>query len=134
MDAAEGDQRRLISSGSPFEAEIGYSRAVVCDGWVFVAGTTGYDYTTMVMPGDVVVQCRNALATIGRALREAGGSLDDVVRVRYILPDASDWPICWPVVNEAFREVRPAATMIVAGLQSPDMRIEIEVTARLTRA
>ena len=123
--------RKRISTGSPFEERIGYSRAVVADGWVFVAGTTGYDYSTMSMPEDVVDQCKNALHTIENALKEAGASLDDVVRVRYILPDAKDWPVCWPVTSEAFAEARPAATMIVAGLQEPEMKIEIEVTARL---
>ncbi len=123
--------RRLISTGSPFEQSIGYSRAVVCDGWVFVAGTTGYDYTTMVMPDGVADQCRNALGTIRAALAEAGASLQDVVRVRYILTDASDWPSCWPVTSAMFGVSRPAATMIVAGLQEPEMKIEIEVTARL---
>ena len=123
--------RRLISTGSPFEARIGYSRAVVSGGWVFVAGTTGYDYATMTMPDDVATQCRNALATIAGALAEAGASLSDVVRVRYILPDRTDWPACWPVTSEAFGTVRPAATMIVAGLQEPEMKIEIEATARL---
>ncbi len=125
--------RRLISTGSPFEAAIGYSRAVVCDGWVFVAGTTGYDYASMTMPPAVADQCRNALATIAAALAEAGASLDDVVRVRYILPDAADWPDCWPITAAAFARARPAATMIVAGLQEPAMRIEIEATARLPR-
>ena len=123
--------RTLISTGSPFESQIGYSRAVVTDGWVFVAGTTGYDYATMTMPSDVTDQCRNALGTISRALAEAGASLDDVVRVRYILPDKADWPACWPITSAAFAKARPAATMIVAGLQEPEMKIEIEVTARL---
>lgn len=123
--------RTLISTGSPFETQIGYSRAVVTDGWVFVAGTTGYDYATMTMPSDVTDQCRNALGTISRALAEAGASLDDVVRVRYILPDKADWPACWPITSAAFAKARPAATMIVAGLQEPEMKIEIEVTARL---
>ncbi|RVT86745.1 RidA family protein [Rhodobacteraceae bacterium CCMM004] len=123
--------RRRISTGSPFEARIGYVRAVVCDGWVFVAGTTGYDYATMEMPARVEDQCRNALATIGAALAEAGAAMADVVRVRYILPDAADWPACWPVTSEVFTAAPPAATMIVAGLQEPEMRIEIEVTARL---
>ena len=126
-------ERRLISTGSPFERQIGYSRAVVADGWVFVSGTTGYDYATMTMPESVVEQCRNALATISAALTEAGGSLGDVVRVRYILPDAADWRACWPVTSAAFGDSRPAATMIVAGLQEPEMRIEIEATARLPR-
>lgn len=119
-----------ISTGSPFEEQIGYSRAVACDGWVFVAGTTGYDYATMEMPEAVETQCANALATIRRALSGAGASLDDVVRVRYILPDKADWPACWPVTRAAFATARPAATMIVAELQEPEMKIEIEVTAR----
>ena len=125
------DPVRHISTGSPFEAQIGYSRAVVADGLVHVAGTTGYDYATMTMPESVTDQCRNALGTIGRALTEAGTSLDHVVRVRYILPDKADWPACWPITSEAFATARPAATMIVAGLQEPEMKIEIEVTARL---
>lgn len=120
---------RHISTGSPFEQQIGYSRAVVANGWVFVAGTTGYDYTTMQMPADVVTQCRNTIDTIAAALAEAGSSLDHVVRVRYILPDPADWPACWPVVSEAFKNARPAATMLSAQLQNQDMRIEIEVTA-----
>jgi enamine deaminase RidA (YjgF/YER057c/UK114 family) len=120
-----------ISTGSPFEAQIGYSRAVVVDGWVFVAGTTGYDYATMTMPDDVVDQCRNALATIGRALEQAGSGLNHVVRVNYILPDGADWEACWPVTAAAFATARPAATMIRAGLQNPEMLIEIEVTARV---
>lgn len=120
-----------ISTGSPFEARIGYSRAVVIDGWVFVAGTTGYDYATMTMPASVEDQCRNALNTIGTALSEAGASLDDVVRVRYIVPDKDDWPACWPITSEAFARARPAATMISAALQEPEMKIEIEVTARV---
>lgn len=123
--------RKLISSGSPFEARIGYSRAVVEGGWVFVAGTTGFDYATMTMPGDVVDQCRNTMITIEKALKEAGASLDDVTRVRYILPNADDFEPCWPVLSEAFATARPAATMIVAGLMTPEMKIEIEVTARL---
>jgi enamine deaminase RidA (YjgF/YER057c/UK114 family) len=123
--------RHLVSTGSRFEANIGYSRAVVCDGWVFVAGTTGYDYTSMTLPEGITDQCRNAIATIGRALAEAGASLDDVVRVRYILPDRALWAECWPLVSAAFGIARPAATMIVAGLQEDGMKIEIEVTARL---
>lgn len=123
--------RKLISTGSPFETRIGYSRAVVVDGWVFVAGTTGYDYATMQMPDRVEDQCRNALATIAFVLAEAGGSLADIVRVRYILPDADLWPACWPITAEAFAGSRPAATMIVAGLQEPAMKIEIEATARM---
>ena len=126
--------RKHISTGSPFEAQIGYSRAVVCDGWVFVAGTTGYDYATMTMPKSVVNQCRNTLKTIEKALQEAGASLDDVTRVRYILPDPADFEPCWPVLSDAFAAARPAATMMVAGLMNPEMKIEIEVTARVPGA
>ena len=122
--------RKLISTGSPFEAQIGYSRAIVQDGWIFVAGTTGYDYATMSMPSDIGSQCRNTLATISRVLEEAGATLDDVVRVRYIVPDPADWPLCWPITSEAFARARPAATMISAALQTHEMKIEIEVTAR----
>ncbi len=123
-------KRKWISSGSPFEAQIGYSRAVVDGDWIFVAGTTGYDYETMTMPESVVEQTANTLATIARALEEAGASLDDVVRVRYILPDPADFEPCWPVLREAFGKARPAATMLVAGLMTPQMKIEVEVTAR----
>lgn len=124
--------KRHVSTGSPFEDQIGYARAVSVDGWVFVSGTTGYDYATMTMPERVEEQCTNALATIERALTEVGAGLDDVVRVRYILPDPADWPPCWPIVSRAFARARPAATMIQAGLQTPEMKIEIEVTARLS--
>ena len=122
---------RHISTGSPFEAQIGYSRAVVADGFVFVAGTTGYDYKTMSMPEAITDQCRNALATIGKALEDAGSGLDHVVRVTYIVPDASEWPDCWPITSEVFAKARPAAMMFSAGLQNPEMKIEIEVTARI---
>ncbi|MEQ9038295.1 MAG: RidA family protein [Silicimonas sp.] len=122
---------RQISTGSPFESLIGYSRAVVADGWVFVAGTTGYDYATMTMPESIEDQCKNAIQTIDRALKEAGTSLDEVVRVRYIVPDSAEWPACWPITSEAFARARPAATMFSAALQEPTMKIEIEVTARL---
>lgn len=123
---------RHITTGSPFEAQIGYSRAVVADGWVFVAGTTGYDYASMTMPDDVADQCRNALDTIAKALNDAGSGIDHVVRVEYILPDPADWPTCWPIVSEAFATARPAATMFSAGLQNPEMKIEITVTARVS--
>ncbi|SLN60369.1 RidA family protein [Pseudooctadecabacter jejudonensis] len=122
---------RHISTGSPFEAQIGYSRAVVADGWVFVAGTTGYDYATMTLPETVEDQCRNTLATIAAALDEAGSSLDHVVRVTYILPDKMDWPKCWHLTSQAFAVAKPAATMMVADLQEDAMKIEIEVTARV---
>jgi enamine deaminase RidA (YjgF/YER057c/UK114 family) len=122
--------RRLVSSGSSFEAEIGYSRAVVVDDWVFVSGTTGFDYATMTISDDVVAQCRQALRNIAAALAEAGATMGDVVRVRYILPRRADFEPCWPVLKEYLGAVRPAATMIEAGLSDPRMKIEIEVTAR----
>ncbi|RWY40650.1 RidA family protein [Falsigemmobacter intermedius] len=120
---------RRISSGSVFEAQIGYSRAVVQGGLVYVSGTTGYDYASMTLPGDVEAQCANTLATIAKVLEEAGSSLDQVVRVRYILPDRRDFPKCWPQLSAAFARARPAATMIEARLMEDAMKIEIEVTA-----
>jgi enamine deaminase RidA (YjgF/YER057c/UK114 family) len=126
--------RRLISSGSSFEAQIGYSRAVVEGDFVFVSGTTGFDYDTMTLAEGVVAQAEQALVNIGRALAEAGSGFRDVVRVRYILPDAADFPACWPALRAAFGECRPAATMIQAGLIAPDILIEIEVTARIGSA
>jgi enamine deaminase RidA (YjgF/YER057c/UK114 family) len=122
--------RRLISSGSTFEQEIGYSRAVVDGDWVFVSGTTGFDYSTMTIGASLLEQTEQCLKNIEVALRQAGSSLSDVVRVRYILPDASEFPQCWPVLRKHFGAIRPAATMIAAGLADPRMRIEIEVTAR----
>lgn len=122
--------RTLISSGSRFEAEVGYSRAVVDDDWIFVSGTTGFDYATMTISDDVVAQCEQALKNIAAALKEAGGSMADVVRVHYILPNRDDFPLCWPVLKTYLGNVRPAATMIQAGLADPKMLIEIEVTAR----
>ena len=122
--------RRLISSGSSFEADIGYSRAVVDGDWVFVSGTTGFDYATMAISADIREQAAQALRNVGQALGDAGCSFADVVRVRYILPDAADFEPCWPVLRACFGAVRPAATMIAAGLSDPRMRIEIEVTAR----
>ncbi|MDQ7958529.1 MAG: RidA family protein [Rhodocyclaceae bacterium] len=123
--------RRLISSGSTFEQEIGYSRAVVDGDWVFVSGTTGFDYATMTIADGVVAQAEQCLKNIDAALREAGASMADVVRVTYVLPDAAEFPACWPVLRRWFGEVRPAAMMISAGLADPRMRIEIEATARL---
>jgi enamine deaminase RidA (YjgF/YER057c/UK114 family) len=122
--------RRLISSGSPFEAEAGYSRAVVDGEFVFVAGTTGFDYALMTISDDPDEQARQALRNIAAALAEAGASLADVVRVRYYLPDAADWPRVVPVLSEAFGWVRLAATALICGLIDPRMKIEIEVTAR----
>ena len=122
--------RRLISSGSTFEEQVGYSRAVVDGEWVFVAGTTGFDYTTMTISDDVVEQAEQTLRNIAVALDEAGASVEDVVRVRYLLPDVADFEPCWPVLRRWFGDVRPAATMMQVGLSDPRMRIEIEVTAR----
>ena len=126
--------RKLVSSGSRFEAEIGYSRAVVDGDWVFVSGTTGFDYATMTIREDVVAQCEQAMRNIEAALSQAGAAMTDVVRVRYILPDRNDFEPCWPVLQKHLGHVRPAATMIEAGLADPRMKIEIEVTARLRRA
>ena len=121
--------RTLISSGSTFEAQIGYSRAVVAGDWVFVSGTTGFDYGTMTISDDVVVQAEQCLKNITFALQQAGSSLQDVVRVTYVLPQTADFEPCWPVLRKYFGEVRPAAMMISAGLADPRMKIEIEVTA-----
>ncbi|MGZ5141016.1 MAG: RidA family protein [Burkholderiales bacterium] len=120
----------LISSGSTFEQQIGYSRAVVDGDWVFVSGTTGFDYSTMSIADGVLEQTEQCLKNIEAALRQAGSSLNDVVRVLYVLPDATQFRECWPVLRNYFGEIRPAATMISAGLADPRMRIEIEVTAR----
>lgn len=122
--------RKLISSGSTFEAQIGYSRAVVDGEWVFVSGTTGFDYARMEIAEGVVEQAEQCLKNIDAALREAGSSLADVVRVTYVLPDGADFEPCWPVLRKYFGEVRPAAMMICARLLDPRMKIEIEATAR----
>ena len=122
--------RRLISSGSRFEAEAGYSRAVVDGEWIFVAGTTGFDYARMTIAEDVAEQARQAFRNIEAALAEAGASLADVVRVRYYVPNAADWPVIVPVLGGVFGAIRPAATAIFCGLVNPRMKIEIEVTAR----
>ena len=124
--------RRLISSGSTFEREIGFSRAVVDGEWVFVSGTTGFDYQSMTISGDIVEQTDQCIRNINSALSEAGASLADVVRVTYILPDAAQFSKCWPVLRQHFGAVRPAATMFSAGLVDPRILIEIEVTARRT--
>ena len=121
--------RRLISSGSQFEKDVGYSRVVVDGEWAFVSGTTGFDYATMTITDDVAEQTRQALENIVAALRDAGFSLADVVRTTYILPRAEDFPACWPVLREYFGEIRPANTTLIANLVDPRMRIEIEVTA-----
>lgn len=124
------DDRRLISSGSPFEHNIGYSRAVVEGDWVFVSGTTGFDYHTMIISDDVVEQAEQCFKNIGAVLAEAGCTFGNVVRVHYIFPNRNDFEPCWPVFRRYFAEGRPASTMIVAGLADERMRIEIEVTAR----
>jgi enamine deaminase RidA (YjgF/YER057c/UK114 family) len=121
--------RQLISSGSTFEAEIGYSRAVRQDPWVFVSGTTGFDYARMTISASLEEQTEQCLKNIEAALQSADASLADVVRVVYVLPNGADFPRCWPVLRKYFGSVRPAAMMISAGLADPRMQIEIEVTA-----
>ncbi|GAA1421853.1 RidA family protein [Catellatospora coxensis] len=125
--------RRVILSGSTFEEQIGYARAVVDGDRVYVSGTTGFDYATMTISDDVVAQAEQCLRNIEAALAEAGCGFADVVRVRYLLPDRADFEPCWPVLRRAFGDVRPAATMLVCGLADPRMRIEIEVDAHLPR-
>ena len=122
--------RRLISSGSTFEQDMAYSRAVVDGDWIFVSGTTGFDYRTMTIAEGVVEQAEQCLKNIEAALGQAGAALADTVRVTYVLPNAADFPSCWPVLRRYFGDVRPAAMMISAGLADPRMKIEIEVTAR----
>ena len=121
--------RQQISSGSPFEAQIGYSRAVVAGDWVFVSGTTGFDYSAMTISDDLAEQTDQCLKNIESALVRAGAGIADVVRVSYILPPGQAFEPCWPVLRTYFGDVRPAATMIIAGLIDPRMKIEIEVTA-----
>ena len=121
--------RTLISSGSSFEEQIGYSRAVVAGDWVFVSGTTGFDYSTMTIADSLLAQTEQCLQNIEAALQQAGASLADVVRVTYVLPDAGEFEQCWPVLRKYFGQVRPAAMMISAGLADARMKIEIEVTA-----
>lgn len=124
-------ERKLISSGSSFEKVAGYSRAVVEGGWVHVSGTTGYDYTSMTLPQDVTAQTRNALATIRAALEQAGTSINNVVRARYYVSSREHVDAVFKVLGETFGEIRPAITMIICELIQPEMKIEIEVTARL---
>jgi len=121
--------RKLISSGSSFEKEMGYSRAVVEGDWVFVSGTTGFNYADMTIADDVVNQTEQCLKNIAGVLKQAGSSMSKVVRVTYILPDASEFEQCWPVLKKYLGDVRPAATMFAAGLSDPRMKIEIQVTA-----
>ncbi len=122
--------RKLISSGSTFEAAMGYSRAVVDGEWCFVSGTTGFNYNTMTISDGVVEQAEQCFKNITKALGQGGFELADVVRVHYLLPVADDFEPCWPVLRKYFGDIRPAATMFVAGLADPRMKIEIEVTAK----
>lgn len=122
--------RHRVSTGSPFEQAAGYSRAVSDGDWCWVAGTTGYDYSTMTMPEDVTAQTENALDTIAAALAEAGFSLDDVVRVTWYLTDGTYADAVFAVAGRRFADIRPAATMLVCGLVRPEMKVEVEVTAR----
>ena len=121
--------RRLISTGSPFEENVAYSRAVVDGRWVFVAGTTGFDYAAMTISDDVVEQSEQCFCNLQAVLEQAGSSLKDVVRVLYILPDRKDFEPIWPVLRKYFGDIRPTNTVIFAGLADPRMRVEIEVTA-----
>lgn len=122
--------RIRLSSGSRFEEEIGYSRAVVDGDDIWVSGTTGYDYTTMTIVDDVAAQCDQTFRNIAEALAKADATLDDVVRVMFIVPRREDWEPCWPVIKKYLGKARPTSTLIHAGLQTDAMRIEIEVTAR----
>jgi enamine deaminase RidA (YjgF/YER057c/UK114 family) len=126
--------RRLISSGSKFEQDIGYSRAVVDGEWVLVSGTTGFNYATMTIEDDVVAQCEQTLKNIEAALGQAGASFTDVVRVHYLVTDAADFEKCWPVIGKVFGKVRPAIVVTVVGLTDPRMKIESEVTALVRKA
>jgi enamine deaminase RidA (YjgF/YER057c/UK114 family) len=121
--------KRLISSGSSFENQIGYSRAVAAGDWIFVSGTTGFDYTSMSIAEDLIEQTEQCFRNIEAALRQANSSLKDVVRVTYVLPNGNEFEKCWPVLRKYFGDVRPAAMMLSAGLADPRMKIEIEVTA-----
>lgn len=124
--------KKRISGGSVFEQEIGYSRAIVDGNYVFVSGTTGYDYSTMTISDDPAVQAEQCFVNIEKALSQAGASLLDIVRIRYIVPNRDDFERCWPVFEKNLGAVKPAATMFVAGLFDDKMKIEIEVTARLS--
>ncbi|WMJ08308.1 RidA family protein [Nitrosomonas sp. sh817] len=121
--------RKLISSGSTFEKEIGYSRAVVVDNWVLVSGTTGFDYSKMTISDDLLEQAEQCFKNIEMALQQAGSSMKDVVRVTYVFPETGDFEKCWPVMRKYLGDVRPSAMMLTAGLSDPRMKIEIQVTA-----
>ena len=121
--------RKLISSGSTFEKEIGYSRAVVADNWILVSGTTGFDYSKMTISDDLLEQAEQCFKNIEAALQQAGSSMQDVVRVTYVFSQAGDFEKCWPVMRKYLGDVRPSAMMLTAGLSDPRMKIEIQVTA-----
>jgi enamine deaminase RidA (YjgF/YER057c/UK114 family) len=121
--------RYLINSGSTFEKEIGYSRAVVDGDWIFVSGTTGFDYETMTISDNISEQTEQCIKNIEHALRQANADISDIVRIMYIVPQADEFSKCWPVLRKYFEEIRPAATMISAGLADIRMKIEIQVTA-----
>jgi enamine deaminase RidA (YjgF/YER057c/UK114 family) len=125
--------RKLLSSGSRFEQEVGYSRAVVDGDYVFVSGTTGYDYQSMSIDDSVVVQADQCFVNIQQILKEAGGTVKDIVRVSYILPNRDDFESCWPVFQKWLGDIRPAATMFEARLFKDEMKIEVQVTARINR-
>ena len=122
-------KRKLISTGSSFEAKIGYSRAVIKDNWIFVSGTTGYDYENMTISNDILAQTEQCFINIKNTLAQAQATLNDIVRITYILPNANDFEKCWPVLRKYLDNVKPAATMFVAGLADEKMKIEIQVTA-----
>ena len=127
-------KRQLVSSGSEFESKIGYSRAVVDGDYVFVSGTTGYNYDDMSISDDPVEQAEQCLKNIAKALEEAGSSLDRAVRVHYIYPDKADFEPCWPVFSKYLGEAKPAATVFIAGLLDDKMKLEIEITARVGKS
>lgn len=122
-------KRKLISSGSSFEEKVGYSRAVVVGDMIFVSGTTGYDYNTMRISADIAEQTEQCIKNIEKALQEADASLADIVRLTYIVPKGDEFEHCWPVLKKHFGDIKPAATMISAGLADEKMKIEIEATA-----
>ncbi|SHI84394.1 RidA family protein [Algibacter luteus] len=122
-------KRKLISTGSTFEEKIGYSRAVVQGDWVFVSGTTGYNYDNMTISEDIAEQTEQCLLNIKNTLEKANASLSDIVRVTYILPEASDFEMCWPILRKYLGDIKPAATMFSAKLADNKMKIEIQVTA-----
>jgi len=122
-------KRKLISSGSSFEEKIGYSRAVMVGDMIFVSGTTGYDYNTMQISADIAVQTEQCIKNIEKALQEAGATLEDIVRLTYIVPKGDEFEQCWPILKKYFGGIKPAATMISAGLADEKMKIEIEATA-----